>query len=319
MVMPLRSNQRIMGTAACSSGRLTDASPMFPRTVPQFFQVSRSPRRLNLLAERFGRFHHDIPEHRSRRESRDHQAPRRGWSTSLDGLRFHQPLLQRPTLLLLASGRVSQGHQDGSVDKTFADASGIEKCPSRMAGSELVCHRNRFCVSVGAQQGKETARPGRGARPNDQASVRQAWNSGRWLAYVPAFGREHVGRHGRAPAHHSRLLASQQPQRHQPILAGNIEYQASGSGQAGRHDPTERTAVCKQIPPDSVNSPGQMLCAGRHRSADESCLGVGALIGPKWTLIFRRGFGQLIEKYGRHEETRTPDLYRVKACLTATY
>jgi hypothetical protein len=26
-----------------------------------------------------------------------------------------------------------------------------------------------------------------------------------------------------------------------------------------------------------------------------------------------------LKKYGRHEETRTPDLYRVKACRTCTY
>jgi hypothetical protein len=31
-------------------------------------------------------------------------------------------------------------------------------------------------------------------------------------------------------------------------------------------------------------------------------------------LIFGRGSGQ-IERYGRHEETRTPDLYRVKVAL----
>jgi hypothetical protein len=33
------------------------------------------------------------------------------------------------------------------------------------------------------------------------------------------------------------------------------------------------------------------------------------------TQIFEWGFGQLIERYGRHEETRTPDLYRVKVAL----
>jgi len=70
----------------------------------------------------------------------------------MDGLRFHQPTLLRTTFLLLAAGRIPEGEQDGSVDKAFADASGFEKRPSRMAGPELVCHRNRFCVSFGAQQ-----------------------------------------------------------------------------------------------------------------------------------------------------------------------
>ena len=173
--------------------------------------------------------------------------------------------------------------------------------------------RNGFCISVAAQQGKEATLPRRGAEPDDQAGVRENRNRGRWLAYVSAFGGEHVGRHGRASAHHPRLLAPQQPQRYQPILAGDIEDQASRSGQAGRRDPAQRITVCKQIPPGSVNPPRRFLCAGRQRSANESRLGVGALIGPKWTLIFRRGFGQLIERNGRHEETRTPDLYRVNA------
>ncbi len=77
----------------------------------------------------------------------------------------------------------------------------------------------------------------------------------------------------------------------------------------------QRITVCQQVTPDSVNSPGQNARAGRRRSANESCLGVEALIGPKRTQILKRGFGQLIEKYGRHEETRTPDLYRVKVAL----
>ena len=34
---------------------------------------------------------------------------------------------------------------------------------------------------------------------------------------------------------------------------------------------------------------------------------------------FPGGFLYLIERYGRHEETRTPDLYRVKVRLTHTY
>src|ERR1035437_1165528 len=87
----------------------------------------------------------------------------------------------------------------------------------------------------------------------------------------------------------------------------------------GVHHPAERITVCKQIQPDSVNSSGPIPRAGQQRSANESCLGVGALIGPKWTLIFGRGFGQVIERYGRHEETRTPDLYRVNLLLLNTF
>jgi hypothetical protein len=45
------------------------------------------------------------------------------------------------------------------------------------------------------------------------------------------------------------------------------------------------------------------------------CFGVENSFGPKRTQILERGSGQLIERYGRHEETRTPDLYRVKVAL----
>jgi hypothetical protein len=44
------------------SGRLASGSPIFSRTVPQLFYFSRSPQRLNLIAERFVRFYHDISE-----------------------------------------------------------------------------------------------------------------------------------------------------------------------------------------------------------------------------------------------------------------
>jgi len=54
-----------------------------------------------------------------------------------------------------APGRVSQGDEDGSVGKTFADASPTEKRPSGVARPKLVRNRNRLCVSVGAQQGRK--------------------------------------------------------------------------------------------------------------------------------------------------------------------
>ena len=76
---------------------------------------------------------------------------------------------------------------------------------------------------------------------------------------VSAFSREYSGRHGRAPAHHSRLLTSQQPQRHQPILAGNIEDQASRSGEAGRCDSTHWIVISKQVNPVSVNPRKQFI------------------------------------------------------------
>jgi hypothetical protein len=69
------------------------------------------------------------------------------------------------------------------------------------------------------------------------------------------------------------------------------------------------------LQPDSVNSPGQIPGASRNDLANESCFGVGWLIGPKWTQIPGSGFGQVIENNGRPEWIRTIDLFRVKEAL----
>jgi hypothetical protein len=161
-----------------------------------------------------------------------------------------------------------------------------------------------------------------GAEPDDQTGVRENRNRRRWLAYVSAFGGEHVGRHGRATSSPSAITCATAISTSPTNTCRRHRRPSVSLRQTGRRDPSERIIVCKQIPPDSVNSPGQIRRAGRQRSANESCLGVGALIGPKWTQIFEWGFGQLIERNGRHEETRTPDLYRVKGAvifLTTTY
>src|SRR5450631_72020 len=97
---------------------------------------------------------------------------RGGWSTSMDGLRFHQPTLLRTTFLLLAAGRIPEGEQDGSVDKAFADASGFEKRPSRMAGQSLYATETDFVFPSVRNKGKEATRPRRGAEPNNLAGVR---------------------------------------------------------------------------------------------------------------------------------------------------
>jgi len=151
------------------------------------------------------------------------------------------------------------GDQNGSICETFAHASGAEKCPTGVESTELVHNRNRFCVSVCAQQGQEATRPRCGAEPNDQAGVRKARNHRCGLAYVSTFSRKYSRGHGRTSAHHPRLLASQQPQRHQPILAGNIQDQASRSGEASRCDSTHRIVVSNQVNPGSVNLPKQFI------------------------------------------------------------
>jgi len=55
-----------------------------------------------------------------------------------------------------------------------------------------------------------------------------------WMAYLSAHRRNDVSRDGRTPAHHPRLLTTQQPSRHKQIFAGNFEDQAFSSRQVGR-------------------------------------------------------------------------------------
>jgi hypothetical protein len=125
---------------------------------------------------------------------------------------------------------ISEGDQDGSIGETFADASGVGKCSSRVESPEFVRNRRRFCVSVGAQQGKEATRPQRGAETNDPAGVREARNHGCGLAYISALGGQHFGRYGRASADHPRLLAPQQPDLTNQYLqaTSNIKRLAQG-------------------------------------------------------------------------------------------
>ncbi len=186
---------------------------------------------------------------------------RRNRSSALDGLRLHERSLLHSALLLLAKRRAFESDQDGSIGEILAHASGGQECTARMEGTEPVPGRNGFRISVAAQEGTKAARSGFGAEPEDQACIRQSWNHGRRLAYVSAFCREHSGGHGRASTHHPRLLASQQPQRHQPILAGDIKDQASRSRETGRCDSTHRIAVAKQVKPNSVNLQKNSFCS----------------------------------------------------------
>jgi hypothetical protein len=73
------------------------------------------------------------------------------------------------------------------------------------------------------------------------------------------------------------------------------------------------------------------LALSRHGAVDQSAkwleteridLDTRRNVLAGWTQIGTQVFGRvfyLIGKYGRHEETRTPDLYRVKARVTITY
>jgi hypothetical protein len=70
--------------------------------------------------------------------------------------------------------------------------------------------------------------------------------------------------HGRAPTHGPRLPASQQPERHQQILAGNVQDQANRTRKAGRRDSAGRNP----FKPQSCESwPWLCLIFRRHLAA----------------------------------------------------
>ena len=83
----------------------------------------------------------------------------------------------------------------------------------------------------------------------------------------------HIARgDGRAPTHDPRLPASQQPERHQQIPAGNLKDQAHRARQAGRCDSAERGSLHKQIQPDSVNlHRPSVRCEQRRDENPDAC------------------------------------------------
>jgi len=82
-----------------------------------------------------------------------------------------------------------------------------------------------------------------GSKPLDLASVlkkkiqpafRRIGIIGCGLAHFSALGRNYAGGDGRTSAHKPRLLAAQQPSRHEQVPAGNLEDQTLGARQIGR-------------------------------------------------------------------------------------
>ena len=176
----------------------------------------------------------------------------RNRSSALDGLRLPEGSFPHSALLLLGSGRAFEGDQDGGICETLAHASGAQEGPCRVEGPKPVYGRSGFCISVDSQERTKAARPCGSAEAANQARIWEAWNPGCGLAYVSPLSRKHTGRYGRAPTHDSRLLAPQQPQRHQPILAGDIQNQAPRPGKAGRCDSAYGIAVWEQVTSDSI-------------------------------------------------------------------
>jgi integrase len=82
----------------------------------------------------------------------------------------------------------------------------------------------------------------KGRKPLDLAAVlkkkiqpvQEDWHYRRGLAYISAHSGNDASGDGRRPTHDPRLLAAQQPPRHEQVPAGDVKDQASGTRQVGR-------------------------------------------------------------------------------------
>src|SRR5258708_13758 len=161
-------------------------------------------------------------------------AARRTRRTPLDGLRFQQAGLRHPTFLLLASGRPPQRCKVGGVGSVAADAPRAQRWPSGVEITEPLQPAGGLRLRVGKAQGSQAARSGRSVEKEDPARVQQDWHYRRGLAYISAHSGNDASGDGRTPTHDPRLLAAQQPPRHEQVPAADIEDQASGTRQVGR-------------------------------------------------------------------------------------
>src|SRR5216683_395876 len=182
---------------------------------------------------------------------------RRTRRTPLDGLRFQQPGLRHPTFLLLASGRAPHQYKVGGFGSAAADAPRAQTRSSGVEITEPLQPARRLCLRFGKAQGSQAARSGRRVEKEDPARVQEDWHYWRGLAYVPAHSRNDASGDGRTPTHDPRLLAAQQPPRHEQVPAGDIEDQASGTRQVGR-----RLLACRlatQIEPGPIGDAKQRI------------------------------------------------------------
>src|SRR6202166_350609 len=159
---------------------------------------------------------------------------RRTRRTPLDGLRFQQPGLRHPTFLLLASGRPPHRYKVGGFGSVAAERPWAQRWPSGVEITEPLQPARRLRLRFGKAQGSQAARSGRRVEKEDPARVQEDWHYRRGLAYVPAHSGYDASGDGSTPTDDSRLLAAQQPPRHEQVPAGDVEDQASGTRQVGR-------------------------------------------------------------------------------------
>src|SRR6516165_8864264 len=192
-----------------------------------------------------------VPGRRARNTSR------RTGRSPLDGLRFRQPDLRYSAFLLLASWGASGRHKVGGFGSVAADAPWAQRWPSRVEITEPLRQARGLRLRFGKAQGSQAARSGRSVEKEDPARVQEDWHYRRGLAYISAHSGNDAGGDGRTPTHDPRLLAAQQPPRHEQVPAGDVKDQASGTRQIGR-----RLLACRlatQIEPGSIGDAKQRI------------------------------------------------------------
>ena len=161
---------------------------------------------------------------------------RRTRRATLAVVRFREHEHQRPTLVLLASRWKPEGHKNGSLCKTAADAS---KPKTFLAGVEIakpLQQTGRFCIPFRKTARQQAVRSSFSVKEEDSARIQTDRNHGCGLAHVSTFGRNHAGGDGRTSAHNPRLLAGQQPSCHEQVPADDLEDQTFSTGLIGRRD-----------------------------------------------------------------------------------
>src|SRR5215469_10861219 len=185
---------------------------------------------------------------------------RRTGRTPLDGLRFRQPDLRYSAFLLLASRRASGRHKVGGFGSAASDAPGAERWPSGVEIAESLQPTGRLRLCFGKAQGAQATRLVGRAEKEDPARIQEHWHRRSRLAYLPPHCGNDVSGDGRTPTHDPRLLAAQQPPRHEQVFAGDIEDQASRSRQIGRR--LFAWGLVTQAQPASMNASSLRITNG---------------------------------------------------------
>src|SRR6202030_4286655 len=122
----------------------------------------------------------------------------------------------------------------GGFGSVAADAPRAQTWPSGVEITESLQPARGLRLRFGKAQGSQAARSGRSVEKEDPARVQANGHYGRGLAYISAHSGNDASGDGRTPTHDPRLLAAQQPPRHEQVPAGDVEDQASGTRQVGR-------------------------------------------------------------------------------------